>query len=135
MYLPHSKTVRAIDSFPRGVVVFGRFWRTEPTIPPPGPDHQSFFFWRRIDQSAINDAVCSFVGTSPVNSNQNTASALGDFPSRGKSVITSGIVSPLYLIYTKVKVVYFRSIFKSISEILLKIPDFYMVSKNLLKLH
>lgn len=76
----------------------------EPTIPPPGPDHQSFLFSRRIDQSAIRDAVCSFVGISPVKSSQKTASALGDFPSRGSSVITSGIVSPLYLIYTEMKI-------------------------------
>jgi len=93
------KIVSATDNLCKGVIVSGIKRRTEVIVSPRGPDHHSVHFLRRDVQSAINEAVCCCVGTSPVKSNQNTASALGEFPSRGSRAITSGIVNPRYTIW------------------------------------
>ncbi|XP_011867240.1 PREDICTED: uncharacterized protein LOC105561666 isoform X5 [Vollenhovia emeryi] len=88
-----SKIVSATDSLCKGAVVSGIERRTEAIVSPRGPDHHSVHFLRRDVQSAINEAVCCCVGMSPVKSSQNTASALGELPSRAEIVMSrSGIL-------------------------------------------
>ncbi|XP_011867237.1 PREDICTED: uncharacterized protein LOC105561666 isoform X2 [Vollenhovia emeryi] len=87
-----SKIVSATDSLCKGAVVSGIERRTEAIVSPRGPDHHSVHFLRRDVQSAINEAVCCCVGMSPVKSSQNTASALGELPSREIVMSRSGIL-------------------------------------------
>jgi len=94
-----SKIASAADNLHKGVIVSGIERRMEIIVSPRGPDHHSIHFWRRDVQSAINEAVCCCVGMSPVKSSQNTASTIGESPWRGNRAITSGIVSPRYMIY------------------------------------